>query len=143
MSPTALDVARTNAEAHHLAVTFFLADVLASDFPDRVPGPFDLVISNPPYVADDEAGTLDPEIHDYEPHLALFSSGDPLRFYRAIAGHAEALLAPGGVLVFETHAHHADAVGDLVAEAGFTEIHGAKDLAGLPRILTAQRPVDL
>ena len=143
VSPTALDVARTNAEAHHLAVTFFLADVLASNFPDRVPAPFDLIISNPPYIAADEVDGLAPEVRDYEPHLALFVGNDPLRFYRALIDHAGAMLAPGGVLVFETHAHHADAVGDLVAEAGFTEIHGAKDLAGLPRIVTARHPVDL
>ncbi len=143
VSPAALEVARANAEAHHLAVTFFLADVLASDFPDRVPKPFDLIISNPPYVAADEASVLPPEVRDYEPHLALFVGNDPLRFYRAIIDHAGAMLAPGGVLVFETHAHHAEAVCDLVAEVGFTQVQGAKDLAGLPRIVTARHPVDL
>ncbi len=143
VSPTALDVARTNAEAHHLAVTFFLADVLAPSFPDRVPEPFDLIISNPPYVAADEAGVLPPEVRDYEPHLALFAGNDPLRFYRAIVNHTGIMLAPGGVLVFETHAHHADVVCALTTESGFIDVQLQHDLAGRPRIVTAHWLVDL
>ena len=139
LSEAALDIARANAEALHLAVTLTRTDVLAPDFPHRVPGPFDLVISNPPYIADDEAETLDPEVRDYEPHLALFAGDDPLRYYRAIAEQAPALLASGGLLVFETHAYHADAVCDLLIEAGFLDVHPKRDLAGQPRIVTARR----
>ncbi len=143
VSKAALDVARTNAEAHHLAVTFFLADVLALDFPDPVRWPFDLIISNPPYVADDEADGLAPEVRDYEPHQALFAGNDPLRFYRAIVNHTGIMLAPGGVLVFETHAHHADAVCALATESGFIDVQLQHDLAGRPRIVTAHWLVDL
>ena len=77
VSQAALDVARTNAEAHHLAVTFFLADVLALDFSDHVRWPFDLVVSNPPYVADDEADGLAPEVRDYEPATIPSGSTGP------------------------------------------------------------------
>ena len=143
LSPDALDVARTNAEAHHLAVTFFQADVLALDFTDSIPAPFDLIVSNPPYVADDEAEGLAPEVRDYEPHHALFAGSDPLRFYRAIVSHAEGLLTPCGLLVFETHAYHADAVGALVTGSGFVDVRLQHDLAGHPRIVTAHRPVNL
>ncbi len=143
VSQAALDVARTNAETHHLAVTFFRADVLALDFPHHVPAPFDLIISNPPYIADDEADGLAPEVRHYEPHQALFAGHDPLRFYRAIIGHARVMLAPGGVLVFETHAHHADAVCVLLTESGFIDVQLQHDLAGRPRIVTAHHPVDL
>ncbi len=138
VSDAALAVARANAGAHHLAVTFLQADVLTPGFPGHVSGPFDLVISNPPYVANEEAAELEPDVHDYEPHLALFSGDDPLVFYKAIAGHAPALLAPGGLLVFETHAHHAHTVCDLLAETGFIDIQLKHDLAGHPRIVTAR-----
>ena len=139
LSEAALGIARANADTHRLAVTFVRADGLASDFPRHVPGLFDLVISNPPYLADDEADELEPEVRDYEPSLALFAGDDPLRYYRGIAGHAPALLAPGGLLVFETHAYHADAVRLLLAEAGFLDVHLKRDLAGHPRIVTARR----
>lgn len=142
LSEAALDVARKNARAHRLTVTFLQADVLAPDFPDKVPAPFYLLVSNPPYVGDDEAGTLAPEVRDYEPPQALFAGHDPLRFYRALVGHAGALLAPGGVLVFETHAYHADAVCALVTDSGCIDVRQQRDLAGHPRIVTAHRPVD-
>ena len=139
LSEAALRIARANAEAHHLAVALARADVLASDFSHPVPGPFDLIISNPPYIADNEAETLEPEVRDYEPHLALFAGDDPLRYYRALADQAPVLLAPGGLLVFETHAYHADAVCNLLVEAGFLGVHLKRDLAGHPRIVTARR----
>ncbi len=139
VSEAALAVARENAEAHHLAVSFLQADVLAPGFPGHASGSFDLVISNPPYVAADEAAELESDVRDYEPHLALFSGDDPLVFYKAIAGHAPALLASGGLLVFETHAEYAGAVCDLLAEAGFLDVQVKRDLAGHPRIVIARR----
>lgn len=139
VSEAALDVARTNAEALHLDVTFHRADVLADNFSTVVAGPYDCVVSNPPYIADEEADTLDRDVRAYEPHLALFAGTDPLRFYRVIAGHAPALLAPGGLLVFETHAFYADAVCNMLQEMDFIEIQSQNDLAGLPRIVTARR----
>ena len=139
LSEAALRIARANADAHRLAVTLARADVLAPDFPLHVPGSFDLVISNPPYIAEDEADGLEPEVCHYEPHLALFAGDDPLRYYHAIAGHAPVLLAPGGLLIFETHAYHADAVCALLSESGFLDAHLKRDLAGHPRIVTARR----
>ncbi len=139
VSAAALAVARANAHAHGLAVSLLQADVLAPDFPSRMPGPFDLIISNPPYIAADEAADLDPEVHDHEPHLALFAGSDPLLFYRTIADHASSLLVAGGDIVFETHAYHADAVQQLLEESGFIEVEGRRDLAGRPRIVSARR----
>ena len=138
LSAAALDVARVNAEAHRLAVVFLQADVLAPDFPDHLPGPFDLIISNPPYIPDAEAGALESDVRDFEPHLALFAGDDPVLFYRAIAGHAPTLLAPGGLLAFEAHVEYAEAVCDLLAEAGFVDVRLKRDLAGRRRIVTAQ-----
>jgi release factor glutamine methyltransferase len=103
-------------------------------------GLFDLIISNPPYIADEEAETLAPEVLDHEPHRALFAGADPLRYYRALAAHAKKRLVAGGSLVVETHADHADAVCDLLRRMDFFGIQSENDLAGLPRIVIARRP---
>ena len=137
VSRAALAVAAGNARALGLAVTFLHADALAPDFPARVPGPFDLLVSNPPYVPPGEAASLAPEVAAHEPHRALFTDADPLQFYRALARHARPLVIPGGALVFETHADHAAAVRDLLVEAGFADVRLENDLAGRPRIVHA------
>ena len=136
VSRAALAVAAANARALGLDVAFLPADALAPDFPARVPGPFDLLVSNPPYVPPGEAATLAPEVAAHEPHRALFTDADPLQFYRALTRHAGALVRPGGALVFETHADHAGAVRDLLAAAGFADVRLENDLAGLPRIVS-------
>ena len=73
VSPAALAVARSNAEIHGLAITLIQVDVLAAGAPVRLPSRLDALISNPPYLADDETDTLAPEVRTYEPHLALFA----------------------------------------------------------------------
>ncbi len=139
VSEAALEVARANAARLTLDVSFFQADVLDSAFPARAPGSLDLLISNPPYLAHDEAAGLEAEVRDYEPPLALFAGDDPLTFYRALARHAAGLLRPGGFVVFETHAEHGEAVGRLLEEAGWAEVRLQRDLAGLTRIVHARQ----
>lgn len=140
LSDAALDVARQNADAHRLDVAFFQADVLAPAFADAAPGGLDLLVSNPPYVVRDEAPSLAPEVRDHEPDLALYAGDDPLVFYRALARHAPALLAPDGWVVFETHATYGAAVCALLEGAAFRDVALRQDLAGHPRIATARRP---
>lgn len=142
ISEAALAVAVANADAYGLEVSFMPADVLASDFTDHVPGPLDLLISNPPYITHAEAPALDPEVRDYEPHRALFAGEDPLCFYRSIVQATDVLLVPDGHLVFEAHADHAASVRDLLMRTGFKAVQCQHDLAGYPRIVTAQRPAD-
>ncbi|HMB93411.1 MAG TPA: peptide chain release factor N(5)-glutamine methyltransferase [Rhodothermales bacterium] len=140
ISEEALVVARRNADEHGLAIHFFLADVLGGAFLDVAPGNLDLLISNPPYVALDEAESLARHVRDHEPHLALFAGEDPLLFYRVIIRHAAILLAPGGLLIFETDAYHAEEVVALMQASPFEQVALNKDLAGLPRIVRGQRP---
>lgn len=134
VSEAALDVARANAAAHRLDVTFFEADVRADAFAQEAPGDLDLLVSNPPYVTDADRDDLAPEVRDHEPALALFSGADPLLFYRLLTDRAGMLLAPGGAVVFETHAVHGAAVCDLLRAAGFADVTLREDLAGRPRI---------
>lgn len=140
VSEEALAVASGNADRLGLTVTFVLADALRPRFADHVPPAFDLLVSNPPYVPQAERPTLQREVRDHEPALALFVDDDPLVFYRALAGHALRILRPGGWLVCETHADHGRAVTALFAEAGLAEVALAQDLAGRDRIASARRP---
>lgn len=139
ISEDVLSVASTNAERLSLPVTLICTDVLAPAFADGVPECFDLIVSNPPYVPEKERGELQPEVGEYEPREALFPGDDPLRFYRAIAGHAERLLKRDGHLLFEAHADHAEEVADLLATAGFADTGVQRDLAGKDRIVGARK----
>ena len=168
VSADALAVARANADALGVPVTFGAADLTAPDFPAQIraldarpssaprdgatrdgatrdgatrdgAGGFDLVVSNPPYVPDAEAGTLAPEVRDHEPPVALFTGADPLVCYRALARHAAALLRPGGHLVTETHADYAADVAAVFRDAGLADVGTERDLAGRPRLARARR----
>ncbi len=137
VSDAALAIARSNAERLGLNVAFHSADVLA-DMLD-VPGTFDVIVSNPPYVAENEETSLEPEVRDHEPYLALFAPGDVLLFYRALARHAIDRLNPGGTLVLETHADHAGATAALLTPDQFDDVTIQNDTAGRPRIVRAIR----
>lgn len=134
ISLAALGVARANAERLDLAdrCSFIAANIAAG-----VNGPFDLVVSNPPYVARGEFAALAPEVRDYEPVVALDGGTDGLDAYRAIAGDARRLLAPGGRLIVELGAGQEPAVSTLFSSAGLTVGAARKDLAGIPRALGA------
>jgi len=142
VSPEALAVARSNAEAHGLSVQYFQADVLSDELADHVVAPLDLVISNPPYIPDREGASLPIDVREHEPNVALFAGDDPLRFYRVLARQAQTLLADGRWLVLETHAHYADEVVGLLQQAGYAEVRVKKDLAGRARIAMARHHSD-
>ena len=100
-------------------------------------GPFDLIVSNPPYVARGDIASLAPEVRDYDPAVALDGGTDGLDGYRAIAADARRLLAPGGRLIVELGAGQEPAVRALFTKAGLTVGAARKDLAGIPRALGA------
>jgi release factor glutamine methyltransferase len=136
LSPKALAVARDNATRHRLERR---AAFVQGDFGTALAGPFDLVVSNPPYISSDEIPVLAPEVKDHDPLLALDGGPDGLDAYRAIARDAGRLLAPDGTLVVELGAGQAAAVVGLLAGAGLsTETPVRPDLAGIPRAMTAR-----
>lgn len=94
---------------------------------------FDLIVSNPPYLADDELARADPEL-GYEPALALDGGGDGLDALRAVVGGAPARLRPGGVLLVEHGAGQGEAVRELLSRARFSEVATLRDQAGRERI---------
>lgn len=134
ISASALGVARANAGRNGLGLrcTFVACDIAAG-----LTGPFDLIVSNPPYVARGEIASLAPEVRDYDPAVALDGGTDGLDGYRAIAAEARRLLAPGGRLMVELGAGQEPAVRALFSNAGLTVGAAHKDLAGIPRALGA------
>jgi release factor glutamine methyltransferase len=139
VSPEALAVARRNADRLALDVQFEAVD-LFSEAGTRVDARVDLLVSNPPYIPDEEADTLSATVREYDPPEALFSGDDALRFYRALADRAPMLCVPGGALVLEAHADHAEAAANVLRRGGLTAVRVDTDLSDRPRILTARVP---
>jgi release factor glutamine methyltransferase len=135
VSAAALAVARGNATRLGLRAANFVACNMAA----ALRGPFDLIVSNPPYIASSDILALAPEVRDFDPRAALDGGPDGLNFYRAIAAAAPALLAPDGVLIVELGAGQADAVAGLFVAAGLAQARPHADLTGVPRALCAVR----
>jgi release factor glutamine methyltransferase len=134
ISAAVLDVARVNAQRNALAAR---CSFVACDIAAGVQGPFDLIVSNPPYVARGDIAYLAPDVRDYDPQLALDGGADGLDGYRAIARHVRPLLAPAGRLIVELGAGQEHAVRVLFTNAGLNVAAAKGDLAGIPRALSA------
>jgi len=133
----ALACARANAERHNLAGR---CSFVAGDMAAGLAGPFDLIVSNPPYVARGEIARLEPEVRDYDPKLALDGGEDGLDAYRAIAAAAPRLLAPDGRLIVELGAGQELSVRALFTNTGLAIVTVRNDLSGIPRALVANAP---
>jgi len=138
ISPAALALARRNAEAHKLGgrVLLHLGDGFAALPPAAR---FDLIVSNPPYIPAAEIATLQPEVRDFDPRLALDGGADGLAFHRRLAREAPARLKPGGGFFAEFGDGQAEAIQSLFAEAGWDQIAVHPDLTGRLRVVTAWR----
>ena len=101
--------------------------------------PFEVVVSNPPYIVRSEIDSLEPEIRDFEPRIALDGGGDGLAFFRRIVSEAGYHLREGGLLALEVGAGQDDAVKEILAAAGFADIDTARDLDGIARVVSARR----
>jgi release factor glutamine methyltransferase len=134
-SSRALLVARDNARRLGLTRASFVACNMAA----ALRGPFDLIVSNPPYIAAADIATLAREVRDFDPHLALDGGLDGLDAYRAIAATAPALLVPGGTLVVELGIGQMEPVAALYAAAGLALSPPRPDLNGVPRALVATK----
>jgi release factor glutamine methyltransferase len=135
VSAAALGCARANAAALGLAGR---AAFVAGDYGAALNGPFDLIVSNPPYVAHAEIAALAPEVRDFDPLAALDGGPDGLAAYRTIAASARRLLAPDGLLVLELGIGQLAAVERVLTHAGLTIAAAKPDLAGTPRALVAK-----
>jgi release factor glutamine methyltransferase len=141
VSVEALTVARTNAVAHGLAerMTFVQAD-MRHGLPQGVTPPFDLIVSNPPYVAGPEFATLQAEVRDWEPRLALDGGKDGLDFYHRLLQDCPVQLRPGGWLVMEVGSTQSESVMRMAkSQDNLSECRLSYDYAGLPRVVSVRR----
>ncbi len=133
ISPAALDCARANAAALGIGAR---SSFIACDWGSALVGRFDLLVSNPPYIARGDIAALAPEVRAFDPRRALDGGPDGLDGYRAIAADARRLLAPGGALVVELGQGQLAAATALFAAAGLAPGAVRHDLSGIARALT-------
>jgi release factor glutamine methyltransferase len=137
ISTEALALAGRNAEMHACSSRIrFLAHDIFNGTIDGESTPFDVVVSNPPYIPHDEIAALQPEIKEHEPLIAATDGGDGLRFYRRIAERLHELLIPGGLLVVEIGHGQSQAVTEIFSSAGLSGIEVRKDYAGIDRVVS-------
>lgn len=134
ISPGALAVAEENAARLGVEASF-----QRSDLWELVEGLYDLIVSNPPYIARDVIRSLSAEVREHEPLLALDGGRDGLDFYRRIAGRAADYLAPGGCLAVEIGYDQGEAVASMMDKNGFWDVRVIRDLAGLDRVVAGKR----
>ena len=138
VSAAALALARHNCERLGLAER---AAFVACDFGAALAGGFDLIVSNPPYIAEPDWLRLDPEVRNHDPKLALDGGRDGLAAYRRIAADTRRLIAPGMHIIVELGAGMADPVAAVFAAAGLVIRTARHDLSGVPRALIVRRPL--
>jgi release factor glutamine methyltransferase len=135
ISQRALDIARANAWTHGLNKR---SDFVACSYGAALPGNYDLVVSNPPYIPSGDIPGLEPDVRNYDPVLALDGGADGLDAYRAIAADARRLVVPDGLMILEVGIGQADAVSTLLRDAKMLPRPPARpDMAGIPRAVVA------
>lgn len=137
ISEAALAVAARNAARHGVAARL---DLIRSDWFAAVPGRFDLILANPPYIAAAEMAGLAEEVRGHDPRAALTDEADGLSAYRAIGAAAGAHLDPGGRLLLEIGWQQGPAVAEILAREGFAAVAILPDLAGHDRVIRAIWP---
>jgi release factor glutamine methyltransferase len=137
ISAGALATAEMNAQRLGLASR---ASFIRCDYAAALSGPFDLIVSNPPYIRSADFAALDPDVRDHDPHLALDGGTDGLNAYRAIVPQAASLLAPHGILIFEVGYDQSAPVGEIMRAAGLTLPPPPRaDLGGIHRAVMGRK----
>lgn len=142
IAPEALALAQRNVEAQGVAdrVSVRESDLLGAVMADPSnKGSFDVIVSNPPYIPSQVVDTLDAEVNDYEPRLALDGGADGLDLFRCFIGDAYELLKPGGALAVELFEESLDQARSITLDHGFSEARIVQDLTNRPRILLVNK----
>jgi release factor glutamine methyltransferase len=145
VSPGALAVARENATRHDLArrITFFQGDLLEPLLEKEGAGKLDVVVSNPPYITDEEMKTLAPEIREYEPRAALAAGKEGLDVISRLIPQAEELLSPDGYLLMEISEVTEPGSKEILSKTALVWEETVPDLQGIPRVLIARKKKSL
>lgn len=137
ISNEALAVATENSRSNGTEVLFEQVDIIAYQPEENL---FDIIVSNPPYIKENEKSAMHSNVLDWEPHTALFvPDSDPLLFYRTIAKKGLTLLKPGGTLYFEINRAHGAETADMLADYGYNNIELRKDFADNDRMIKAEK----
>jgi release factor glutamine methyltransferase len=137
ISESALETAGENAILNNVEVTFQQIDILKTDYSNLK---WDIIVSNPPYISDNEKPEIQPNVLNYEPHLALFvNENDPMIFYKRIADYAQKYLNSGGKLFFEIHRDAGEKCIDILEKSGFKNVELRKDLFGNNRMIKGEK----
>lgn len=137
ISMPTIKVARQNIAAHRLEKR---AQIVRSNWGGDISGVFDLIVSNPPYIPESDIASLEPEVREYEPHLALVGmDADGLGCYREILREMPRLLNAGGYIIFECGMGQAGALKRMMQKAGLKEIELWKDLSGIDRCVSGRK----
>ncbi|MBX2897237.1 MAG: peptide chain release factor N(5)-glutamine methyltransferase [Cyclobacteriaceae bacterium] len=132
VSLNALSVAQENATLLKAPVKFYQQNILQQPIIEK----FDLIVSNPPYISQQEKQHMKQNVLDYEPHTALFPIGDdPLVFYRVITRQAQQALRKGGSLWFEINEHYTNEISEIMITNGFENVTVVKDWNGKERVV--------
>lgn len=140
VSQDAIKVAEQNRELHDLnsRIGFIKSDIL-TDTLEKYNGTFDIIVSNPPYVEEAEFKTLQKEIKEYEPDIAITDFDDGLKFYKEISSKSKTLLKENGMLFFEVGKDQAEDVKEIMKENGFQNIKIQNDLSDIERVVFGVR----
>ena len=147
VSPEALEVAKENASLLKVEnrADFLESDLFSAPYfcekGGKEGGKYDILISNPPYIATEEIETLMEEVRLHDPRKALDGMEDGLYFYRKITEEAGEYLKPGGWLLYEIGCTQGEAVSEMLRNAGFEKVQVVKDLPGLDRVVMGQKPL--
>ena len=139
ISPEALEVARANAARHRLEkrIEFVEADLLKRDVASYVSTEVDLVVSNPPYVSEEERDKVQREVRKFEPRVAVFGGEHGFDIYRRLIPQAKEVLRVGGWLVMEMGFSQEEEIRKLLAD--WSEVRVTADLQGIPRVVAARK----
>lgn len=139
LSARALEVCRRNIAANRLSGRIICMQADAAAQPPLSIGQFDMIVSNPPYIASAEIETLDSSVKDYEPVFALDGGADGLKFYKAIIKYWKSVLRDGGELLFEVGEGQAEAVAEMLLAAGFRATETRLDTQGIERVVIGRK----
>ena len=137
VSAAAIAIARLNAASLKVNIDFVEADILTA-VPPR--GLYDIIVSNPPYIAENEKSGMDKNVTEFEPESALFvPDSDPLKFYKAELKYTETALSDGGRIYFEINPIYAEELKQLTEKSGFSDVELIRDSFGNERFLSASK----
>jgi len=143
VSQDAIKIAEQNRELHDLKsrVGFIKSDILTDNL-EKYNNTFDIIVSNPPYVKNEEFETLQKEITEFEPEIAVTDFDDGLKFYKEISNKSKALLKENGMLFFEVGKEQVEDVKEIMRENGFQNIEIQKDLSEIERVVFGAKRYD-